>query len=251
MRIAFWPRGRERTEEPGAPMKRSQRQKVMIAIAVAAVIAGVVVAIASSGGGSSKPAPASVATAQSASRGDLAAAASYLGVSRAQLRRDLRGGKTLAEVADTTGGRSTAGLIETLANAKAARSAGTSSGRPAAVEAARRAALRKRASAEVKRLRGTATDAAAPSRYLGMAPQQILAELRSGRSLAQIAGSTSGRSAAGLIEAMVSARTATIAAGVASGRLTPADQAVLLATLRKRVTAAVYRTFPMPASRRG
>lgn len=46
-------------------------------------------------------------------RGDLAAAAAYLGTTQAELRTALRGGKTLADVA-TDGGKSVGGLVDAL-----------------------------------------------------------------------------------------------------------------------------------------
>jgi len=50
----------------------------------------------------------------------LAAAASYLGVSAAQLRGELRSGHTLAQLAKASAGRSEAGLIEALVAARKA-----------------------------------------------------------------------------------------------------------------------------------
>src|SRR6185312_15130155 len=44
-------------------------------------------------------------------RGDLKAAAGYLGLTVAQLRADLKAGKTLAQVADATPGKSADGLV--------------------------------------------------------------------------------------------------------------------------------------------
>lgn len=44
----------------------------------------------------------------------LAAAASYLGISESTLRSDLQSGKTLAEIANATSGKSASGLIAAL-----------------------------------------------------------------------------------------------------------------------------------------
>jgi hypothetical protein len=46
--------------------------------------------------------------------GDLQTASSYLGISVETLRSDLRSGKTLAQVADATAGKDTAGLVAAL-----------------------------------------------------------------------------------------------------------------------------------------
>src|SRR5437879_2281452 len=51
---------------------------------------------------------------------DLSTAASYLGVSTAQLAGKLNSGQSLAEIADATPGRSAAGLTDALVTAKRA-----------------------------------------------------------------------------------------------------------------------------------
>ncbi|MBA3844565.1 MAG: hypothetical protein H0X39_18445 [Actinobacteria bacterium] len=50
--------------------------------------------------------------------GDLAAAATYLGVTQSALVTSLQSGKTLAQVADATSGKSSAGLIDALVAAE-------------------------------------------------------------------------------------------------------------------------------------
>jgi hypothetical protein len=223
-------------------MKQNWKQRAMIGVAVAAVIAGVIVAIVTGTGHSHAPVDfAGAGSGRSGSRGDLAVAASYLGLTAAQLRSDLRAGRTLASVANATSGRSAAGLIEALVSAEAARLAAAGAGGklPKAKESARLARLRKRALAEIIRLRGAGADPSAAARYLGVTPEQILSERRSGRSLAQIANTTSGKSAAGLIEALVSARKANLVAAVAAGSLRRTNENKLLSTLRQRVTTEV------------
>jgi hypothetical protein len=56
--------------------------------------------------------------------------------------------------------------------------------------------------------RGRARDLATAAGYLGVSPAQLTSELATGNSLAQIADATSGKSAAGLTEALVAARKA-------------------------------------------
>src|SRR4051794_7643648 len=51
---------------------------------------------------------------------ELAAAASYLGLTQAELLTQLQSGKTLAQVADGTSGKSKAGLIDALVKAETA-----------------------------------------------------------------------------------------------------------------------------------
>ncbi len=131
--------------------------------------------------------------------GTLATAAAYLGVATAQLREELRSGKSLADIADATPGKSAAGLVQALEKAGRERLAADS------------AALESRIAAEVERtgLRhhgGRRLTVAAG--YLGLSATQLRSDLSAGDTLAQIAGSTAGKSQAGLIEALAAARKA-------------------------------------------
>src|SRR5689334_9751945 len=92
-------------------MKRSLRQKIFLAIAVAAVLAGGAIAAvaATRGGGHHHPS------------GPLAAAAGYLGVSTSELRGELRSGKSLAQVANSTSGKSAKGLVEAVVTSERSR----------------------------------------------------------------------------------------------------------------------------------
>jgi hypothetical protein len=78
--------------------------------------------------------------------------------------------------------------------------------------------------------------------YLGTTPEQLMAALRSGRTLAQVADATNGKSAGGLVAALVHGAHAKLDAGVAAGHLTAAQEKRLLATLSQRLTAAVNAT---------
>lgn len=89
-------------------------------------------------------------------------------------------------------------------------------------------------------------DRATAARYLGLTIAEIRTALRSGRSLAQTASSTRGRSAAGLIEALIHAKTAALASAVRAGKLTTAAQRASITTLPRRVSAEVY--FRRPAA---
>lgn len=80
------------------------------------------------------------------------------------------------------------------------------------------------------------------STYLGLSLAELRTQLQSGKSLAQIADATAGKSKAGLIQAIVADETAQIDKAVADGKLT-ADQATRMKTgLTERVTAMVERT---------
>jgi hypothetical protein len=206
-------------------VNRAFKRRLALGVALAAVVAGGTVA-------------ALAATAPSTRHGngvppgvarDLPGAAGYLGLSPLRLQADLRAGKTLAEIAAATPGKSEAGLIATLVAARKARLDAVS------------AKLTQRVTAEVNRVPGQGAGALARS-YLGLTPAQLRGELRAGKTLAQIADATSGKSAAGLIAAIVKARQARLAAAVATGKLTRAQSDARAAGLQKRITRLVNRT---------
>jgi hypothetical protein len=238
---------------------RSRRQKTLAVVAAGAVIAGATVAViaATDGGTSKSPSPISDANGragQPALSGDLKAAVAYLGVSPAKLLQELRSGRTLAQVADSTPGRSAAGLVDQIvATRKAALAAAVRAGglRPAQ-ESAALASLRGRVRIRIARaggypvavgrLGGRASAAAAA--YLGVPRAQLRAELRAGRTLAAVAQATRGKSASGLIAAIVSGARLRLDASVAAGRLTAAREKLLLAMLERRVAAQVSSARP-------
>lgn len=223
-------------------MKRGLRRRLLLGIAVAAALAGATAAVVMAAQ------PSSAAhhrlSAHRHGGGTLATAAAYLGLSPAQLRSDLQSGKSLAQVAASAPGKSAAGLIEALEAAD----------RQKLTAAA--AALPERVAAQVKRAGGPHPQArkaghhgaqrvrtlSVAAQYLGLSTVELQQDLRSGTSLAQIANSTSGRSAAGLIEALVTARKAQLATRVSAGSLTQAKANGLLPELIARVNAKVNRT---------
>ncbi|HTA36384.1 MAG TPA: hypothetical protein VK761_06680, partial [Solirubrobacteraceae bacterium] len=97
-------------------MSRGVRQKVIAAAAVAVLLAGGALAAVSATGQSNAHAPR--AARHDATARELATAADYLGISSAQLRSELSGGRTLAGVAAATPGKSEAGLVAALVAAK-------------------------------------------------------------------------------------------------------------------------------------
>jgi hypothetical protein len=111
-------------------MKRRLKNKLWMSVAVVAVLAGVTAA--------------AVMAAQPATThhhhhhrkgGMLAAAASYLGSSPAQLKSELRSGKSLAEIANATSGKSSQGLIEALETADKQKLAAVAASLPARITA--------------------------------------------------------------------------------------------------------------------
>ncbi len=206
-------------------LARKLRTKLMFGLAVAVVLAATTTAV--------------VLAAQSGAHhhkaSALASAAGYLGVSRAQLKSELRSGKSLAQIAGATSGRSSAGLLQALeatAREKLAAAA---------------AKLQARVTAQVDRVGGPATlrarvrTLALAAGYLGASATQLRAELRAGKTLAQIAKRSAGRSEAGLIEALVAARRTALAAAVKNGTITKARADAALPKLLRHVTAQVNR----------
>ena len=92
-------------------VRRSVKQKVVAGAAVAALLAGGVVrrGVGDRPEQLAQERSARIASPPRAESRELAAAAGYLGVSAAQLAGELRSGKTLAEVADASAGKSAAG----------------------------------------------------------------------------------------------------------------------------------------------
>jgi hypothetical protein len=87
-------------------------------------------------------------------------------------------------------------------------------------------------------------DLAAAATYLGVSQADLLTSLQSGKTLAQVAGATNGKTATGLIDALVAAGKAKLAAAVTAGRFSQAQADQIAAGLTARVTAEVNGTGP-------
>jgi hypothetical protein len=83
----------------------------------------------------------------------------------------------------------------------------------------------------------------AATTYLGISQQQLFSNLQSGKTLSQIANSTSGKSASGLIAAMVTAQKRALDSAVKSGRITQAMATQIESNLMARVTDMVNNGF--------
>jgi hypothetical protein len=128
----------------------------------------------------------------------LDAAATYLGTTVDALRTQLQGGKTLAQIADATSGKSAAGLIAALvADAQAKLGANAPPDLTQHVTDLVNGVHDMHGPGD--RLGGLA----AAATYLGTTPDALRTQLESGKTLAQIANATAGKSAAGLIDALV------------------------------------------------
>jgi len=230
-------------------MRAKQRQWALLAVAALAVVAAVAI-VATRATHRGPPRSAAAVAARSVTPGDVTVAASYLGISEPQLRKALRSGKTLSEMAGATGGRSPAGLVGALVVAKTARlEAAVRAGRvPKSQERARLVDLRRRSEAEVRKSHAIAVGSihyvAIAAGYLGITAKQLHSDRSGGKSLAEVADAVPGRSAAGLINALVRARKTELDVTVSARSLSRSDEARLLAGLRKRVSAQVARKAP-------
>jgi hypothetical protein len=223
------------------------RRISIVLLALAVLVGGAsAVAVAKSPG---KAVPRAAKTPQ---RGLLQPAATYLGVTPATLRRELRSGKSLAQVA-TARGKSVDGLEAALVAAiktrvDAARTAGK-------VDAVRAARLLQRAPQLVERLVNATPRTRAPrvraaarggllkaaATYLGVTKAQLVTELRDGKSLAQVATAKS-KSVDGLKQALLAALKQRVDAAVAAGRLPAARAQRLLERAPAHIERLVNRS---------
>ena len=179
------------------------------------------------------------------------AAATYIGITEAQLRTELGTDKSLADVA-VAHGKTRDGLIAALTAAQqqdiatlvdqkgiGARPNPANGYGPGPGGFGRGPGG------------GTVigdTDAAAAT-YLGTTEADLETKLRAGQSLAQIANATAGKSRDGLVNALVADATAKIDAAQTAGRIT-ADQATQLkSNLSTRIGQLVDATGPFPGRR--
>jgi hypothetical protein len=89
---------------------------------------------------------------------------------------------------------------------------------------------------------GRADDFAVAASYLGLTTAQLQTQLQSGKTLAQIADAATGKSAKGLIAALVAAEKKELAGAVSAGRLTQAQANAIEANLEQRFTDFVNGT---------
>jgi hypothetical protein len=193
---------------------------------------------------------------------DLAAAATYLGVTQAELQTSLESGKTLAQVAGATKGKSVAGLIDALVAAeKTELAAAVTAGEITQAQADQMTStLTAHVTAEVNGTRPArgqggpgfghggpgahGDELTAAASYLGVTEAALTTQLQAGKTLAQVAGATSGKSAAGLIDALVAAEKTELAGSVTAGTITQAQSDQIATTLKERFTALVNGTRP-------
>jgi hypothetical protein len=227
-------------------------------------LAGGSTALASKGNAPTKKTLAAPSGGRHGPGDELDAAASYLGTTAASLLTQLQAGKTLAQVATATDGKSTAGLVAALVAAeKTEIAAAVTSGKLTQAQADQiTPTLTQRFTDLVNGVHpaggaggpggfghghgpgGGGDDLAAAATYLGSTTANLLTQLQAGKTLAQVAAATSGKSTAGLVAALVAAEKTEIAGYVTSGKLTQAQADQMTATLTTRFTDFVNGVRP-------
>jgi hypothetical protein len=208
------------------------RRLILVLAALLALGAGGTAALANSGA-KEKP---RAAVAVKAHAGLLQSAATYLGLDRKALVKELRSGKSLAQIA-TARNKSVAGLETAILNAfkakvdKAVAAGKLNSTRAQKLVAAAPAVIHKlvtqtpKAKPATAHVRNGFLKVAAD--YLGLERKALVTELRSGKSLAQVA-SSKNKSVDGLETALFNAFKAKVDKAVAAGKLNSAVAQMLL-----------------------
>jgi hypothetical protein len=214
-------------------MSRAATRNLMLAVALIAVVAAVLI-IALSGGGSKKKAAAAGSGAGSQSAAQ--AASSYLGIGLGTVRRRLQNGETLQEIANSTPGHSAQALERAIVAEHTAelRKEGATSAEAAA--AARK--LRARLRAQLRRKRRSGALVRSASRYLGIDEAALREQLRSGKTLTEIAADH-GHSREQLIEGVIQSRVLELQNLRKRGQISLAEEKRAISLLRAKVARVV------------
>jgi hypothetical protein len=183
--------------------------------------------------------------------GLLSAASSYLGLDKAAIVADLKAGQSLAQIA-VAQKKTADGLVAALlAPAKLRLDAAVAANRLTAAQEANVLGRLQTAVTSLVNMTLPTKPFAPPIRvnpdsivqaglsYLGVDLKTLYTQLRSGKTLADVANATPGKSASGLVDAIVAATKTKLDAQVAAGKLTAAQETSFLATLRTNVTTLV------------
>ena len=172
------------------------------------------------------------------------AAATYIGVTEAQLRTELGTDKSLADVA-IAHGKTRDGLIQAL----------TAAQQQSIATLVDQKGIGARPNPGPGFGRGpggpglTGDPLAAASTYLGIPRADIETKVRAGQTLAQIANATAGKNRDGLFNALVADATAKIDAAQKAGTITADQAAQLKSNLSTRMAQLVDSTGPIPFRR--
>ncbi len=156
------------------------------------------------------------------------AAATYIGITEAQLRTELGTDKSLADVA-VAHGKTRDGLI-------------------AALTAAQQQDIATLVDQKGEHIVFEDSLGAAAT-YLGTTTADLQTKIRAGQTLAQIANATAGKSRDGLFNALVADATAKIDAAQKAGTITAEVATQLKANLSTRLAQLVDTTGPIPGRR--
>jgi hypothetical protein len=220
---------------PPPPQRRlPSRRAALLGLAAAAVAAGIAIALLTGNGGGG-------GRFESGHRTLVQVASGYLGMPSSEIRRRLRAGASLEEIADGTKGRSRTGLLEALYDARA-REIRDRHLPPADERTALRAA-RAVLAAQVGRARSTSGIVRIAASYLGLQRAVLAKELAHGRTLAAIANATPGRSSDGLVEAIVRVRRRAIDRALAGHAISAAQARRSLSRLRTRAERQTSRAL--------
>jgi hypothetical protein len=178
----------------------------------------------------------------------VAAAVAYLQLDRATIAADLKAGQSLAQIA-TAQGKTADGLVAALlAPAKLRLDAAVAAGRLtsdqetaflAKLQTAVTAIVNHASTPHVVPVRVSTASILKPAlNYLGLDFRALVTQLRSGKTLAQVAVAQ-GKTAAGLVDAVVASVKAQLDARVTAGKLTAAQETTFLATLQTNVAKLV------------
>jgi hypothetical protein len=228
-------------------MGRILRRRVALTVAFAAILAGgTAVALGATAAPKHARATRHARVHGAGTRrhgGIVQAASTYLGLTPKQMKEQLRSGKTLAQIAAATPGKSEAGLVAALVTAIKAKLPSP----PADLETQVKALVNRAPGTELHRhtrlggARHGALRAAALS-YLGISRHQLISQLKSGKTLAQVADSIPGKSAAGLTEVLVKTIKTKLDAAVGAHRLSDRAATARLTLLRARITRLLDHT---------
>ena len=163
----------------------------------------------------------------------LATAATYIGITEAQLRTELQTGKSLADIA-VAHGKTRDGLIAAL-TADAAKQITTAVDQPGTSFPGGRGGP--------GGFRVEVNEDAAAAAYIGTTEADVRTKEQAGQTLAQIAVAA-GKTRDGLIAALVADGNTKIDAALTAGKITAAEAAAQKASLTARVTAEVDQTGP-------
>jgi pyrroline-5-carboxylate reductase len=207
------------------------------------------------GGGAAYAATGSHSASKGGGRGAIkSAVAAYLGLTAQQLRADLKGGETLAQITSAQG-KTVSGLEQSIEAAiKTRLDQAVTAGRltsqreqqilsllPARldklVNVSHPGALTRHKLGALRR--GLISVSAT---YLGLTPQSLRSELRTGKTLAQVA-TAQGKTAAGLEQSIEAAIKTRLDKAVTAGKLTSQREQQILSRLPARLDKLVNHTF--------